>query len=106
MLVVYCPGGDVRPYSAPDKPKPPYRQVPWIRVGPQTVEAQADFQRQLVELVARIPFDDRRSSATVEDLSPRLVERHLREVGSARSRDARPYGGCSSPGTWWRSTAW
>lgn len=85
LIVVWAPGGDTRPYQAPEdiNQKGSARRY-WIRQGPQTVEAKGEFLRQLMESAAKVPFDDRRSLvAKIEDLSPTLVRRFLHDIRSS-----------------------
>jgi ATP-dependent DNA helicase RecG len=84
LIVVWAPGGDTRPYQAPEdiNQKGSARHY-YIRQGPQTVEAKGEFLRQLMELAAKVPFDDRRSLvAKIEDRSPTLVRRFLHDIRS------------------------
>ena len=54
-----------------------------------TVEAKGDDERELISLTARVPFDDRfNQSAGIDDLSLRLMEGFLREVGSDLAEEA------------------
>lgn len=86
ILILFCPGGDNRPYQAPKK-KGEGRAF-FIRQGSESVEAQGDTLRQLLELAAKVPFDDRRSlDAHLRDLSPTLVRRFLGDVGSKLADD-------------------
>ncbi len=86
ILVIWAPGGDNRPYQAPDTraekgTKPAYHY--YVRQGPQSVKAVGETLRQLMEGAAKIPFDDRRSlRAKLEDISPTLVRRFLHQVRS------------------------
>jgi ATP-dependent DNA helicase RecG len=81
LFILFCPGGDSRPYQAPKRKGD--GRVFYVRQGPESVEAQGDTLRQLMALAAKIPFDDRRSlEAHTRDLSPTLVRRFLGEVGS------------------------
>jgi ATP-dependent DNA helicase RecG len=49
-----------------------------------TIEARGEDEHELLSLAATVPFDDRfNQSASLDDLSPRLIEEFLREVGSA-----------------------
>lgn len=51
--------------------------------GPETIQAKDDTLRQLVQLTAKVPFDDRRNLQTgIESISPSLVRRFLHDVGS------------------------
>lgn len=94
LIVIQAPGGDTRPYQAPEDlnvPRSPLQY--WIRRGPETIKAQGDGLRQLLELTARVPFDDRRSlEGTIEDISPTLVRRFLHQVGSDLINEEPPIG--------------
>jgi ATP-dependent DNA helicase RecG len=84
LLVIFAPGGDTRPYETPEdagaKASPRHY---YIRRGSQTLRADADARRQLFEIAAKVPFDDRRNlEARVEDISPLLVRRFLHDVRS------------------------
>ena len=82
ILVVWAPGGDTRPYQAPKQAKGGERAY-YVRQGPETVEAQGELLRQLLERTAKVPFDDRRNLASrVEDISPTLMRRFLANVRS------------------------
>lgn len=81
LLVLFCPGGDNRPYQAPKPGGGPHAY--WVRQGSVTHEAQGDTLRQLLEQTNRIPFDDRRFFGVgPEVLSPALVHQHLVAAGS------------------------
>jgi len=82
IIVLWAPGGDTRPYQAPRVRKE--GKAYFVRQGVETVEAKGDVLRQLIELTARVPFDDRRSlEGRIEDLSPTLARKFLAEVGSS-----------------------
>ncbi len=83
MIMVLCvPAGDNRPYQAPDDRKANERCY-FVRQGAESIRAQGETLRQLLEQTARIPFDDRRNTeATVLDISPILAKRFLQEVNS------------------------
>ncbi|MCP4663132.1 MAG: hypothetical protein GY856_47685 [bacterium] len=84
ILFLWAPGGENRPYQAPRDAYTkgsPMRH--YVRKGPQTIEAKDEVLRQLLELSANVPFDDRRNfDAHVENISPMLVRGFLREIGS------------------------
>jgi len=84
LVVVFAPGGDNRPYQAPEdlgtqgSPRHYY-----VRRGSETLRADAEARRQLFEVAAKIPFDDRRHlEARLEDLSLPLVRRFLHAIRS------------------------
>jgi ATP-dependent DNA helicase RecG len=79
ILVMWAPAGDNRPYEAPKAP----RQRCWVRSGSMTIEAQGDLRRQLMEVAAKIPFDDRRSlEGATADISVIRVRRFLEDIRS------------------------
>ena len=82
ILIVWAPGGDNRPYQAPQRGQSNERRY-YVRHGSSTIEAKGAILNQLMEQAARIPFDDRRSLiGSVDDISPTLVRRFLSDVGS------------------------
>jgi ATP-dependent DNA helicase RecG len=88
LLVIWAPGGDSRPYTAPEKLNKLSERHYYIRRGSETVEARREEQEALLELAAKVPFDDRRNNAgaRAEDLSPPLVRRFLSDVRSDLAR--------------------
>lgn len=82
ILVVWTPGSETRPHSAPDGPSGPRRH--WVRLGAETVDAEANgLLSALLEQTARTPFDDQRAlQAGIADLREAKVREHLRAVGS------------------------
>lgn len=55
----------------------------YLRRYSSTIEAKGEDERELISLTAQVPYDDRvNQNATLSDLSPRLMEEFLREVGS------------------------
>ncbi len=83
ILVLWCPAGDNRPYTAPTSLGAKAQRQPYVRVGSRSVVAQGELLRQLQELTARIPFDDRvNNRATIDDLDLGLIQAHLQAVKS------------------------
>jgi predicted HTH transcriptional regulator len=89
VLVVRCPAGYSRPYSAPERLEKGLRRIPWVRVGAETRKADSgELARQLDEVVMRTPFDAQPWAAlTVHDLNYDLVESFLRAAGSGLAGD-------------------
>jgi len=91
LIVLWAPGGLNRPYKAPTSvtaKKKDHRY--YIRRYSSTIEAKGKDEQELISLTATVPFDDRyNQAAKVEDLSSRLMEDFLREVGSQLADDAR-----------------
>lgn len=92
LIVIWAPGGDTRPYQAPENLNVPGSPLQfWIRRGPETIKAQGEDLRQLFALTAKVPFDDRRNlEARIEDISPLLVRRFLHDIESDLVNHAPP----------------
>jgi ATP-dependent DNA helicase RecG len=93
LIVIWAPGGDTRPYQAPEdvNSKSPYAY--WIRRGPETIRAQGDSLSQLLAVTAKVPFDDRRNlQAETQDISPILVRRFLSDISSDLANHTPPIG--------------
>jgi len=83
ILVIWCPAGDVRMYTAPETLGTKSQRKPYIRVGSQTIEAKGETLRQLLDMTARIPFDDRvNQQATINNFDLGLILAYLQEVKS------------------------
>ena len=88
VLVVWAPGSQTRPHRAPDAASKGSVAPFWIRLGSETVkaDAQPDLLNQLMQLTARVPFDDRRAlNATLNDLRETKVREFLNDVRSELS---------------------
>lgn len=87
ILVVFSPAGDNRPYKAPiSLSEKRTERAMFIKHGSKTVKVKdgSDDERRLIELTARIPFDDRiNQTAPLDDLSLRLIQNYLKEVRSS-----------------------
>ncbi len=85
ILVVWVPGSQVRPHQAPESSEKGGGRKYYIRLGSSTVDAdsQPDLKTQLVQLTARVPFDDRRAlQASVLDIRETKVREFLHDIGS------------------------
>lgn len=84
VLVVWVPGGEMRPYKAPrslgkDKTEMAY----YIRLHANTIQAKGDLEQELISLANRVPFDDRQNLwAGPSELKQGLIHSFLSEVGS------------------------
>lgn len=85
ILVLWIPGGDNRPYSAPATlAKDNKHRKYFIRKGSSTCEANPIELQKLHELAAKVPFDDRvKHNVPINELQLPLIQAHLNEVGSA-----------------------
>jgi len=83
ILVIWCPPGDNKPYSAPSTLGIKGQKQYYVRRGSKTVKANDIEQRQLIELTAKIPYDDRiNHHASIDDLNLRYIQEYLKEIGS------------------------
>ncbi len=94
LLVLWAPGGQNRPYKVPKSVTAKHKEYRYfIRRYSSTVEAKGEVEQELISLTAKVPYDDRFShEATLADLSPRLMEDFLLEVGSDLAETARDLG--------------
>ena len=90
ILVLWAPGGETRPYKA--RVSLAKGRSDWgyfIRKHSSTVRAKDADERELLALAATVPFDDRyRQASSPEDISFRLIEQFLRDVGSDLAPEA------------------
>src|SRR5690606_34313773 len=84
ILVIWCPAGDNRPYSAPvSLGQGTIQRQYYIRIGTKTMIAKDHNLKRLHDLAARIPFDDRiNHQANLQDLDLGLIQAYLHEVKS------------------------
>lgn len=83
ILVLWCPAGDNRMYTAPTSMGNGAAREPYVRIGSSSVIARGETLRHLQELTARIPFDDRINQlSSLQDLDLGLIQAYLQEVKS------------------------
>src|SRR5690606_2888628 len=83
ILVLWCPAGDNRVYTAPATLGSGGPRAPYVRVGSNSIVARGETLRRLQELTARIPFDDRLNNrASLTDLDLGLIQAYLQEIKS------------------------
>jgi ATP-dependent DNA helicase RecG len=85
LLVIWAPGSNSRPHRAPESSQKGAPRKFYIRLGSSTVDTDkhAELKQQLLQLAARVPFDDRRSlQASVLDLRETKVREFLHDIGS------------------------
>ena len=82
VLVVWAHASDDSPHRAPDDRG---RWKYWVRIGSETVDAEANGRLDaLLEQKARVPWDHRAAhGARIEDLREAKVREHLHDVRSA-----------------------
>ena len=83
ILVIWVPAGDLRPYSGPSTMGDDSRRQNYIRIGSRSIVAHGDNLNRLMELTAKVPFDDRiNQQADLKDLDLGLIREFLQEAGS------------------------
>jgi len=85
VLVIWVPGGEARPYKAPNHLGQGDRQYNYyIRRLASTRKATDSEERDLLQMSAHIPFDDRvRQESQITDLKLPLIQSHLATIGSS-----------------------
>lgn len=85
FIVLWCPGGDSRPYSSPKTmAKDNKERIHYIRKASNTVEPSDDEEKDLFNLANRVPFDDRvNHQAEISDLNITLIQNYLKEIKSS-----------------------
>ena len=85
FLVLWCPGGDTRPYSSPKTmAKDNKEHIYYIRKASNTVQPTDDEVKDLFSLANRVPFDDRvNHQAELSDLNITLIQNYLKEIKSS-----------------------
>ena len=95
LIVIWAPGGDVRPYSSPDtftylkgKAVSSKERTFFIRKMASTVKPCQDELNELYSLSNKVPFDDRvNHQAEMTDLNINLIRQYLSAVGSGMVKD-------------------
>lgn len=84
VLVIWVPGGSNRPYKVPDDVNTRHKTYNYrIRQYSSSIVPSAEQEAELVQLTAKIPFDDRLDThAKVGDLSFALMREHLSQTDS------------------------
>lgn len=82
ILVIWCPGGQERPYEAPESFVKGAARHYYIRKSNHTIKPSKAEREELLRFSA-IPFDDRINyQYNIKDLSPSLIRAFLQEIGS------------------------
>lgn len=85
FIILWCPGGDSRPYSSPKTmARDNKERIHYIRKASNTVEPSDDEEKDLFNLANRVPFDDRvNHEADISDLNITLIQNYLKEINSS-----------------------
>jgi ATP-dependent DNA helicase RecG len=90
ILVIWCPAGDNRAYTAPSTLGKNAQRYPYIRIGSRSIIAKGENLNRLNELTAKIPFDDRvNNMASVDDFDLGLIRGFLYEIKSSLADESR-----------------
>ena len=82
LLVIYCPGGNLRPYRCPINIANKTNKACYIRQHSSTIKANQDQEYELISL-KRDPFDDLANQhASIDDVDPGLIHSYLGRVKS------------------------
>ena len=84
VLVIWVPAGTNRPYKVPDDVLSKHKTYNYrIRQYSSTIIPNPEQELELIQLTAKIPFDDRvNSSAKVSELNYGLMREHLEKTKS------------------------
>lgn len=92
VLVIWAPGSETRPHQAPESLDRGAARKYYVRLGSETVEAKGAVLAQLIQLTAKVPFDDRRAlGVPLEKLRDVAVREFLADIqsGLLEETDAR-----------------
>ncbi|MCF6359356.1 MAG: ATP-binding protein [Cyclobacteriaceae bacterium] len=84
VLVIWAPAGSNRPYKVPDDILAKYKTYNYrIRQFSSSVIPNEEQETELIQLTAKIPFDDRvNTNVSTSELSFSLMREHLSKTGS------------------------
>jgi ATP-dependent DNA helicase RecG len=83
IFVIWAPGGQTRPYKAPTTLSAKGQKQYFVRRGSATVIANHAEIKQLMELAATVPFDDRvNHNASLANLDLGLMREFLQDIRS------------------------
>lgn len=84
VLVIWIPAGSNRPYKVPDDVLAKHKTYNYrIRFNSNSIVPNPEQEAELLQLTAKIPFDDRvNTHANVNDMSFSLMREHLEKTKS------------------------
>lgn len=83
VLIIWVPGGQYRPYQAPQSLAKASPYAYYIRRFNNTVRLKRDEEFELLSLAATVPFDDRiHHQSSITDLKLPLIQDFLKDAGS------------------------
>lgn len=89
VMVIWVTAGERRPYKVPDQVTAKDKNYNYyIRYNSSSIVAKGDYLAELMNMVNRVPFDDRGNvKATPEDISMLLIRDYLVETKSSLARE-------------------
>lgn len=83
ILVIWAPGSDIRPHQVPESLEKGAPRKYYIRISSQTIEAKGALLTQLLQLTAKVPFDDRRAlDVAIERIRETKAREFLADIQS------------------------
>ncbi|MEA2096150.1 MAG: putative DNA binding domain-containing protein [Candidatus Cloacimonadota bacterium] len=83
IIIIWAPPGDTRPYKAPKRISDKTSKLYYIRRMSSTVQAKDQEVLKLIELTAKVTFDNRiNQQATLDDMNLTNITTFLKEVKS------------------------
>ncbi|WP_456325449.1 ATP-binding protein [Desulfonauticus submarinus] len=83
ILILWCPGGSVRPYKCPNSFGNKAQYFYYIRRFSSTVKPTIEEEKELISMSNQIPFDDRVNHRyTVKDFDLIAIKTFLNKIGS------------------------
>ncbi|MBU0489717.1 MAG: putative DNA binding domain-containing protein [Bacteroidetes bacterium] len=92
ILVIWVPAGSNRPYKVPDDVTAKNKTFNYrIRYRSNSIVPNEEQETELIQLTAKIPFDDRLNTfASVDDLSYIIMREHLAKTKSKLYEESGP----------------
>lgn len=89
VIVIWVTAGERRPYKVPDMITAKEKKYNYyIRYNSSSIVAKGDYLAELMNMVNRVPFDDRGNvKAKPEDVSMLLIRDYLAETKSSLARE-------------------
>ena len=90
ILVIKVSAGERRPYKAPDQITARQKTYNYyIRYNSSSIVPKGEYERELINLANRTPFDDRgNDQITLKDISPLLLHDYLVKVKSSLASES------------------
>ncbi len=88
ILILWCPGGSIRPYKCPDTLGKNPKYFYFIRRYSLTVKPTREEEKELISMSNQIPFDDRVNHRySVDEFDLIAIKTFLNKIGSDLEKD-------------------